>query len=117
MLLRESGDAIDTNYELMGVTNKTVNTGVENEDVLLDFADAIWGNDSTALDSARDALNRRMGGRAVVEASITAANFGMVDRIANAIGIPLDEQARTASTDFRTTLGLEQFPSARNTFF
>ena len=114
MLLRESGNAIGTSYELEGVTDKNVNTGVENEDVLLDFADAIWGTESTVLDSARDALDQRMGEKAVVEASVTAANFGMVDRIANAIGISSDEAAWTASADFRTTLGLEGFPSARN---
>ena len=72
MLLRESGNAIGTSYELKGVTDKTVNTGVENEDVLLDFADAIWGTESKALDSARDALDQRMGEKAVVEASVTA---------------------------------------------
>ena len=117
MLLRESGKAIESTYELRGITDISLNTGVENEDVLLAFANAIWGTDRTGLDSARDALFERMGPGAVVEASITAANFGMVDRIANAIGIPLDVVAESRTADFRAALGIDRFPSARNTPF
>ena len=115
MLLRESGKAIERTYELKGITERSVNTGVENEDVLLAFADALWGTDRASLDRARDNLHARMGAGAVVEAAITVANFGMVDRIANAIGIPLDAMAGTKTNDFRVALGIDRFPSARNT--
>ena len=115
MLLRESGKAIESTYELKGIIERSVNTGVENEDVLLAFADAIWGTDRAALDRARADLHARMGAGGVVEASITAANFGMVDRVANAIGIPLDAMAEPKTHDFRVALGIDRFPSAHNT--
>ncbi len=115
MLLRESGKTTESSFELGGIVERSLNTGVENEDVLLAFADAVWGTDRDALDRARDGLLARMGPGAVVEASITAANFGMVDRIANSIGIPLDAMALPQTQDFRAALGIDRFPSARNT--
>lgn len=115
MLLRESGQAKAKHYELQGVTDRVLKTGVENEDVLLAYTDAFWNKDRDVLDRARVALAGRMGAGAVVEAAITVANFGMVDRIANSIGIPLDAMAVSATSDFRAALGIDQFPSARNT--
>ncbi len=115
MLLRESGKSKAKHYELQGVTDRSLETGVENEDVLLAYADAFWNKDPGVLDQARGALAERMGAGAVVEAAITVANFGLVDRIANAIGIPLDAMAISATSDFRAALGIDQFPSARNT--
>ena len=117
MLLRESGAATESTYELKGITERALDTGVENEHVLLAFSDAIWGTDRAALDRARDDLHQLMGPGAVVEASITAANFGMVDRIAKAIGIPLDHMAHEPTRDFRAALGIDRFLSARNTSF
>lgn len=73
------------------------------------------GTKTVAYSTARAALAERMGAGAVVEAAITVANFGMVDRIANSIGIPLDAMAVSATSDFRAVLGIDQFPSARNT--
>lgn len=55
-----------------------------------------------------------MGPAAVVSASIIAANFSLVDRAANAIGISVEPMALDPSADFREQLGINQFPSAVN---
>ena len=48
-------------------------------------ASAMAGPDRATLDAARRVLRERMGAPAVVTASLIAANFSMLDRVANAI--------------------------------
>ena len=65
--------------------------------------------------TARDALIDAMGSPAVVTASIIAANFSMLDRIANVIGIGLDDMFVKPSAEIREMLGINGYPSAANT--
>jgi 5,10-methenyltetrahydromethanopterin hydrogenase len=79
------------------------------------FTSAITGADAEVLNTARDAVVEIMGSPAVVTASIIAANFSMLDRIANAIGISLDGMTLKPSADIRELLGINNYPSAANT--
>ena len=79
------------------------------------FTAAITQADDAALDAARNALVDKMGSPAVVSAAIIAANFSMLDRIANAIGISLDGMMLQPSADIREQLGINDYPSAVNT--
>jgi hypothetical protein len=56
-----------------------------------------------------------MGPAAVVAASIIAADFSLVDRAENAIGISVDAMVLQPSVDFREELGINRFPSVDNT--
>ena len=50
----------------------------------------------------------------VVRAAIIAANFCMLDRAANAIGISVERMVLEPSADFRAALGIDAYPSAAN---
>ena len=91
-------------------------SGVPGGDVLLAYADAVIGPDLDALDKARDALAEALGPAAVSGAAAIAANFSKNDRIANGLGIPVDEMVLKATEDLREQLGLNDFGSAINTF-
>ena len=91
-------------------------SGVPAGDVLLAYADAIIGPDVDALNTARDALAAALGPAAVSGAAAIAANFSKNDRIANGLGIPVDEMVLKATQDLREQLGLNDFGSAINTF-
>jgi len=56
-----------------------------------------------------------MGPAAVVAASIISADFSLVDRAENAIGISVDAMVLQPSVDFREELGINRFPSVDNT--
>ncbi len=56
-----------------------------------------------------------MGPAAVVASAIIAADFSMVDRAANAIGIDVEPMVLKPSEDFRARFGINAFPSAANT--
>ena len=102
-------------YQLAGAIDATIDSGVEHGQVLVHFAAAVVGDNRAELDAARVALIDALGPGAVVTASLTAGNFSMLDRAANAIGINVDDMIVAPSADFREALGINAFPSAANT--
>lgn len=115
MLLRESGETKNVKYNLKAVINLDLDSGVENGDALLAFADAVCGTDQAEIKRARAVVEERMGGNAVIEAAVVAANFSMLDRIANAVGIPLEDFVVTKTQDFWAELGIDKYSSASDT--
>lgn len=91
-------------------------SGVPGGELLLAYADAIIGSDLGALNDARDALAAGLGSAAVSGAAAIAANFSKNDRIANGLGIPVDDMVLKGTADLRERLGLNDFRSAVNTF-
>lgn len=57
---------------------------------LVAFAGAVAGPDRATVDAARRVLRERMGAPGVGIASLIAANFSMLDRVAKVIGISVD---------------------------
>jgi hypothetical protein len=79
------------------------------------FAEAALGRDAAALLQARSALAARVGNAGVVDAAAVVATFEMMDRIADATGVPLDTPVVAATARLRRDLGVERFASAANT--
>lgn len=102
-------------FELEGVLHPEIDTGVPGGSQLIAFADALVGPDAAALARARVALDAALGADAIVGAAAIASIFSMNDRIANAIGIPMDPAFLKGTEDFRERLGINRFRSARNT--
>jgi hypothetical protein len=92
-----------------------VDTEVEHADILLAYADAIYASDGEELEKTREQVRKRMGSGATIEAAATAANFSMLDRIANAVGIQIESMAIGQTEDFRDKLGINDYVSATNT--
>ena len=113
-MLRESAKSHKSEVNLRAVMDPSIDSGIEHGHALLAFADAVTGTDSAALATAHERLHDEMGDAALVQAAAIIANFSMNDITANATGIPLESMIVTASTDFREPLGLDAFPSARN---
>ena len=93
-----------------------LDTGVPHGDLLLAFAETIIGTDRAALDAARDALAAALGPEAIAGASAIAGNFTKNDRVANALGIPVDPPVFASTEELREQLGLNDYRSAENTF-
>ena len=91
-------------------------SGVPGGSELLAFAEAVIGRNRRRLDAARNALAARLRLATVTGASAIAGNFSKNDRIANAIGIPIDPNDLPSTKELRERLGLNTFASALNTF-
>ena len=73
------------------------------------------GRDEEALRRERNALRALLTDEQFVDVAAIIAAFNVVDRIADATGIPLDEMMKSMSADLRGELNLERFGSAANT--
>ena len=89
--------------------------GVEHGARLVAFADAVMGNDDDTLARERRALRAVVDAEAFVDACALVAAFNVVDRVADATGIPLDPMLYAGSGDVREELGLARFGSSVNT--
>jgi alkylhydroperoxidase family enzyme len=88
--------------------------GVEHGARLVAFTEAVMGADDLALDRERRALRSVLAPGAFVDVCAVVGMFNVVDRIADATGIPLDEPLAAMSAEVRSELDLERFPSAAN---
>ncbi len=89
--------------------------GVAHGERLVAFVDAVMGRDEGALETARGALRAVLSPEAFVDTCATIGAFNVVDRIADATGIPLDDRLMDMSKDVREALDLARFSSAANT--
>ena len=105
---------MNKSFNIEAIIRPNLDVGVEGSAELLAFADAILASDRGVLDTARLALADRLGPAAVAAASIIAANFTKNDRIANALGIPIEPMMLAPTADFREALGINEYRSAVN---
>jgi len=89
--------------------------GVAHGAALVTFADAVIRGDEDALRRARTALRSVLSAEAFVDACAVIGAFNVVDRIADATGIPLDPPMADMSGDLPRVLNLTRFASAANT--
>jgi len=94
LLLRASGLTQNRAYDLNSVTGAVQDDGgVSHGRLLVEFAEAVLGEDEEALARARAALRAAIGPAG----------------LADATGVPLEAEKAAASADFRAALGLDHF--------
>lgn len=81
----------EQSVDVLAVQNVEVDSGVEHGKALLGFTDAVMARDADAIVATRDALREKIGDAGVVDSSAIIAAFNIVDRIADATGIPIDD--------------------------
>ena len=106
----------DTEVDLELVNGETSEGGdVEHANELMEFATALASRDEAALASARDRLNEVAGPEVLVDAAGIAGNFQRMVRIADSIGIPVDEDRLEMMNPQVEQLDLRRFRSSQNT--
>ena len=116
MLLRGSGEHTGDDYDLTAIVDDDGSgggpgVGVAAAAALTAYADAFF-DDGRDFAAARDRLHAEIGGEALVDAAGVLAIFNAVVRIADATGIPLEDQKAEMSADFRAALGIDDYPAA-----
>ncbi len=77
-------------------------------DLLIRYADAVLSGEGETIIQARDGLQAALGSEAVVDAAAVISMFQLNDRVADAIGIPLEERTAQARIEIGTVLGVAQ---------
>ena len=87
--------------------------GVEHGAALLAFTEAVMRG--LPAEAERRAVRKLLGDEGFVDLAAVIGSFNVVDRIADATGIPLDEPLAASSGEVRRELDLGRFASAANT--
>ena len=116
MMLRVSAMHSETEIDLQAVNGDAdgAAVGIEFGPELMRFAESVASRDE-ALERYRRELLEAAGPAVLVDAAGVAANFQRMTRIADAMGIPVDGRSLEMGQQVREELGIERFPSARNT--
>ena len=91
MLLRASGEREQADYNVDSVTSDNLDSGVPHGDILRDLTEATIKGDWLGLAQMRPRAERIMGQQQTADALVVAAAFNGITRVADATGIPLDE--------------------------
>jgi len=112
MLLRASSQHRGQTVDLQGVMGAADGDGgIPHGALLVAFAEAVLGDDPDILSETRQAVSRALGEAAMVDAAAVAGGFNAIDRVADATGIPIDEERVESTASLRQDLGIDQFPS------
>ena len=87
---------------LGGVTE----SGVPNGALLLEFTDAVLGEDDTHLEQVRSRLRSRLGDEQLVDAAGAVASFNAVVKVADGTGLTVDDFRRELADQLREELKL-----------
>ena len=116
-MLRASALTTETDIDIQCVNGnaESADKNIPFGPLLLAFAESIANRIAPAITQTREALDHAAGSQVVVDAAAVAANFQRMVRIADSIGIPVDNMTTELGQGVRAELGLENFASAQNT--
>jgi hypothetical protein len=117
MMLSLSANKTDTTVDLQMVNGSAASDAQELPfaSELASFAEAVAERDSAKIDRTRNELIAVAGEVVMVDAAAVAANFQRMVRIADSMGIPIDEKNVEVGAGIRQALDLSRFASAQNT--
>ena len=115
-MLRVSSQTVATEIDLQAIAGQEESAarGIAFGPELMRFAEGVASRDARALARSRQALLQAAGPAVLVDAAGVAANFQRMVRIADAIGIPVDDMHSELGRQVREELGLARFASARH---
>jgi hypothetical protein len=87
--------------------------GVPHAALLLRFADAALSFDPARIAPLRAQVEATLGTEAMLDAAAVIAGFNGIARIADATGIPMEEQKAADTQDWRARLGIDDFRASK----
>lgn len=80
---------------------------------MIEFAEAVLGDDNARLDRGRTAIAETLGADAVVDSAGVAGLFNAIDRIADSTGAPLEADKAAATEALRAEIGIDAFAATK----
>ncbi len=94
------------------VDDENIGSAVDGAKDLIEFTDAVLGDDDALLVKRRHQVISAVGPKGFVDAACVVGNFERMVRIADGAGLPLDNAIKAFSEDIREDLGINQYASA-----
>ena len=109
MLLSLSGDKTGKEYNLNAVNTPYGLAGVEDEHWLRLVTELTMTKDWEKLTNTREEAYRIIGEQKVVDTLVVASAFNGITRVADATGIPLDNDTEKNTAQMRKDTGIQSF--------
>ncbi|MDF1595443.1 MAG: hypothetical protein P1T08_05020 [Acidimicrobiia bacterium] len=107
MMLRASSEAFSYQVDLRSVTDPSVDPLLPHGSVLIEFTDAVLERRDAG--TMRREVIATLGEAGLTGAAGVIANFSMMNRIADATGMPTGRGTLARTADVRAALGLDRF--------
>jgi alkylhydroperoxidase family enzyme len=108
-MLRASAEVTTTPLDPRSITDRSVDPLLPSGIMLLDFVDAVLTGDEHQQQAARAAVHEALGPTGLVDATGVIANFEMMNRIADATGMPVGKGTLKRTAQWRELIGIDQF--------
>ena len=109
MLLRASSEQEHGHYNLGSVTSDSVDPGVPHGQWLRQLTETAIKGDWLQLAEVRPQAEEVMGRQQTIDALTVAAAFNGITRVADATGIPLDQNTADTTVEMRESTGIQRF--------
>ena len=109
MLLSLSGDKTGKEYNLNAVNTPSGLAGVEDEHWLRLVTELTMTQDWEKLSHTKKEAYRIIGKQKVVDTLVVASAFNGITRVADATGIPLDNDTEKNTAQMRKDTGIQSF--------
>lgn len=106
-MLRESSLASTTDVDLAAITDRAADPLLPSGRLLLDLTDAALGHDAARLASLRTTAADELGFDGLVDVAAVFATFEMMNRVADATGIPIGRGRLASTAEVRAAAGLD----------
>ena len=107
-MLRESARAFEYDLNMAAVRDPSLPSGVPGGNLLLRLVDAVL-TDSESLAAVQGEIVAELGPEALVDAASVFGNFEMMNRVADATGIPVSAVAVERERDLIEALDIASF--------
>jgi alkylhydroperoxidase family enzyme len=108
-MLRASTAVTTTPLDARSITDRSVDPLLPSGNALLDFVDAVLTGEQDQQNMARDAVVDALGPTGLVDAAGVIANFEMMNRIADATGMPVGKGTLKRTAEWRALIGIDRF--------
>lgn len=108
-MLRASAAATSQPLDARAITDPAVDPLLPAGRLLLAFVGAVLGPAAPLGDATRRALLAELGASGLVDAAGVIANFQMMNRIADATGMPVGKGTLKRTREWRELLGLDRY--------
>ncbi len=112
MLLRASGQNENASYNINSITDSQLESGVKHAQHLRALTEAAISSDWLKLAEIRPQIESAIGRQQTVDTLVVASAFNGITRVADATGIPLDDNVALATVSLRNETGIQRFEYA-----
>ena len=108
-MLRASASAFEYDVMVDAVIDPSLPTGIPGGTEILRFVDAVLGVSDHPADEARADLVSALDEASLLDAASVFGNFEMMNRVAEASGIPIPQQGIDRNAELIERLGIDTF--------